>query len=468
MKSRSVMLVVTFAAIALMVLAPVVASANTSTPERASNAQGGATPTTTPNDPNWLAFATARDALSKKVGQRITIVQSYHYGYEPTPNGMLSGCTDLTEETAPAESVYATFYVIINWNGRQHEVRVSNDLKIVIICDEVTPEGLAATGLSAAASTSGTPIAPGRVVAGPLEVGGQVQGALTDAAATAARTAKMTWIKRQVRVGEDATGLISDFHAKGFKVLLSVIGDKSQVMNSGYQDTYATYVAGLAKAGADAIQVWNEQNIDREWPNGQISGANYTALLKKAYPAIKAANANTIVVTGAPAPTGAAGPAGCAPQYCNDDAFYRQMAEAGAGQYADCIGVHYNEGVVSPKQSSGDPRDNYPTRYFQTMLSRALVNFSGMKACFSELGYLSPDGYGALPPLFAWGANTSVAEQAQWLAEAVVLASQLGNVRLIIVFNLDFKTYGDDPQAGYAIIRADGSCPACTSLGATR
>ena len=37
----------------------------------------------------------------------------------------------------------------------------------------------------------------------------------------------------------------------------------------------------------------------------------------------------------------------------------QQMASAGAGQYADCIGVHYNEGIVSPRQSSGDPRDSY-------------------------------------------------------------------------------------------------------------
>ncbi len=37
-------------------------------------------------------------------------------------------------------------------------------------------------------------------------------------------------------------------------------------------------------------------------------------------------------------------------------------------------------------------------------------------------------------------------------------------VRLMIVFNVDFSTYGADPQAGYAIIRPDGTCPACTAL----
>jgi hypothetical protein len=458
-KSRSILLIATVVAVALIVLAPVVASANSTPTERAVAAQGG--PSATPNDPTWLGFAAARDALSEKINQRITLVKNYTWAQVSFPDGMLPGCTTIPEGVnPPPEAYFGWRYLITLLNNNQYEVRVSFDLLTVLICDKVT------VGTT---TTSGTPGAPGVAVPGALEVGGQVQGNLTDAAATAARTAKMTWIKRQVRVGEDATGMIADFKAKGFKVFLSVIGDKAQVMNASYHDTYATYVAGLARAGADAIQVWNEQNIDREWPNGQISGANYVALLKKAYPAIKAANANTIVVTGAPAPTGAGGGGtGCIPALCNDDAFYAQMAAAGAAQFTDCIGVHYNEGVVSPKNTSGDPRDNYPTRYFQSMLSRALRNFPGMRACFSELGYLSPDGYPPLPGLFAWGQNTSVAEQAQWLAEAVVLASQLGNVRLIIVFNLDFKTYGDDPQAGYAIIRADGSCPACTSLGATR
>jgi hypothetical protein len=36
----------------------------------------------------------------------------------------------------------------------------------------------------------------------------------------------------------------------------------------------------------------------------------------------------------------------------------------------------------------------------------------------------------------------------------------------MIVFNVDFDYYGSDPQAGYAIIRPGGSCPACASLGA--
>jgi len=59
-----------------------------------------------------------------------------------------------------------------------------------------------------------------------------------------------------------------------------------------------------------------------------------------------------------------------------------------------------------------------------------------------------------------------VAQQAQWLGQAASLSKSGGVVRMMIVFNVDFTVWGDDPQAGYAIIRPGGTCPACDSLRA--
>jgi hypothetical protein len=84
--------------------------------------------------------------------------------------------------------------------------------------------------------------------------------------------------------------------------------------------------------------------------------------------------------------------------------------------------------------------------------------------CFTELGYLTGEGYGALPGAFSWASNVTVAQQAQWLAEAASLSASSGRVRLLIVWNVDSQTWGSDPQAGYAIIRPGGSCPACETL----
>jgi hypothetical protein len=149
------------------------------------------------------------------------------------------------------------------------------------------------------------------------------------------------------------------------------------------------------------------------------------------------------------------------------------MANAGVANTADCIGVHYNEGIISPKQRGGDPRvPDYPTRYFLSMSQRAAFPFrsSPIPLCYTELGYLTPEGYGPLPAGFEWAANTTVQEQATWLHDAIQLAAQFQTkpIALIIIWNIDFDQYDKDPQAGYAIIRPDGSCPACQTIGSLR
>lgn len=319
-----------------------------------------------------------------------------------------------------------------------------------------------AQGVPPAASVSTAPVRG-------FSYGGHV-ASLSARTVSAMRTAGMTWIKKQIRYqrGQDPSsiaGIINEAHANGFRALLGVVGLPAQLYEPGYFDDYAAFVGGLAALGADAIEVWNEPNIDREWPAGRISPADYTALLRAAYSAIKAANPNTLVVSGAPAPTGFFG--GCSGAGCDDNLFIRGMAAAGAASYMDCLGIHYNEGIVSPNQTSGDPRGNsgHYTRYLPTMISTYNAAFGGRRPlCFTELGYLSPEGYPPLPGGFAWAENVTVAQQAAWLAQAIAIARS-SNVRLVIVWNVDFTEYGADPMAGYAMIRPDGSCPACAALG---
>lgn len=283
------------------------------------------------------------------------------------------------------------------------------------------------------------------------------------------RYAGMTWVKRQIRFswgapGSIAAGAIEQAHANGFKILLGIVGNASDVIQPGYFEEYARFVGEVAALGPDAIEVWNEQNIDREWAHGHIDPASYTQMLALAYNAIKSANPNVAVISGAPAPTGAEGAFGTGAVW-NDDRYVRGMAAAGAARYMDCIGAHYNEGIVAPSQTAGDPRGNYYTRYFWGMVNTYYSAFGGARpVCFTELGYLSPEGLGPLPAHYAWGSDTSVAEQARWLAEAVRLARSSGRVRLVIIWNVDFTNYGGDPMAGYAIIRPGGSCPACDAL----
>lgn len=314
---------------------------------------------------------------------------------------------------------------------------------------------------------------PGNVTPQPVsgfEVGGHVFGFSYP---SQMRGAGMTWAKAQIRWSQGqpasvAQGAINAARNNGFKVLLSIVGNPQEVAanpNQYYQN-FAAFLGQVAALNPDAIEVWNEQNIDREWPAGQINPASYTQMLQAAYQSIKAANSNVLVISGAPAPTGFFS-GGCSANGCDDDAYIRGMANAGAANSMDCVGMHYNEGILSPTQRSGDPRGNsaHYTRYFFGMLDLYSSVFPSKPLCFTEIGYLSPEGFGPLPSAFDWASGTSVAEQAEWLSQAVVLARDSRRVRLFIVWNVDSTTYGADPQAGYSIVRSN-QCLACITMGA--
>ncbi|MBN1965069.1 MAG: SH3 domain-containing protein [Anaerolineae bacterium] len=317
--------------------------------------------------------------------------------------------------------------------------------------------------------TSAQPAAAPATTAGGFELGGHVR---TFGYTSYMQTAGMTWAKVQVRYtygqsASDVAGLISEAHANGFRILLGIVGDPGQLASiPDYITQYAAFVGGAAALGADGIEVWNEMNIDREWPQGRIDPNWYVQMLSAAYNSIKANNGNTLVISGALSPTGAEGAFGT-DRVWNDDRYVAGMAAAGAAQYMDCIGVHYNEGIIAPSQRTGDPRgDTHYSRYFWGMMDTYWNAFGGARPlCFTELGYVTPEGYGTLPAGFAWGQNTTLSQQAAWLAEAASLARSSGRVRLMIIWNVDFLGFaGEDPQGGYAIVRPDGSCPACTAL----
>jgi len=315
---------------------------------------------------------------------------------------------------------------------------------------------------------------PGSIQMSGFEYGGHVTDTGSARAAQAMRRAGMTWMKVQIRYGpgmglEGPANAINAARANGFKILIGTSGNPTDIANGGegYFQAFAQWLGGVASLGPDAIEVWNEPNLDREWPTGQISGAMYTSMLRYAYQAIKGSNPSVMVISGAPAPTGAEG--AYPGRVVNDDRFLREMVSAGAMNYTDCVGVHYNEGIVPPSATSGDPRDNYYTRYFQTIMNTYWSISGGVRPlCFTELGYVTPEGLPPLPSYFAWGSNVTLAQQAAWLAEAAALSSRSGKVRMMIVWNVDFSYYGTDPMAGFAIIRPDGSCPACEALAAAR
>lgn len=430
-------------------------------------AQAGPTPT--PNDPIWRGFDAARKAIEAERGVNLTLVQSYTFEQaEFEPGGIDVGCVTLDDPNEARRVYWGWVFTITDLRGQVYQARVSFDLKAVAVCEQVS------TGAPAPAPGGGDlpdPVA-GSAASGSFELGGHVLQ-LNANTVSLMRRSGMTWVKKQYRYNlGDGTGTIAgwlaDARANNLKLLVGVVGQPSQMGNfDSYISSYAQFVGEVSALGVDAIEVWNEPNIDREWPTGQVNGANYTRLLAAAFNAIKSRRADTLVISGAPAPTGFFGEAGCNPNGCNDDVFMQQMAAAGAAQYFDYIGLHYNEGIVPPSANSGDPRNYYPTRYFSQMLNRGLSPFPGKQVAWTELGFLSGEDLGRpIPAGFAWAQNVTVAQHAAWLAEAATLSAQSGRVRMMIVWNVDFPdTGGDDPMGGYAMFRRNGTCPACDTLG---
>jgi hypothetical protein len=310
------------------------------------------------------------------------------------------------------------------------------------------------------------------ILQGPFELGGHVLQEFNYAEQM--QYAGMHWVKIQARYGKDSvTDFIAQAHAHGFKVLIGAVGAPDLVTHPEFETHMANWMADMAAAGADAIEVWNEPNLPREWQLGHISPSAYTRLLCTSYRAIKAANRNTLVISAAPAPTGYF--SGCTSRGCDDLPWLEGLYESGAGGCLDYVGAHHNSGATSPSAILGHPADPGGTHhswYFLPQTYRYFDLFDGTRQIFyTELGYLSAEGFSWLPEAFSWAQNTRVGQQARWLAEAATLSQESGMVRAIIIWNVDATCYGDcgggqDPQAGYAIIRGGDVCPACEQLHA--
>jgi hypothetical protein len=121
--------------------------------------------------------------------------------------------------------------------------------------------------------------------------------------------------------------------------------------NNVYFQEFLTELATRYRGRIDAIQIWNEPNLAREWGNKPPNPVEYAALLRNSYRTIKAIDPNMTVITAGMAPTGT-----CCDIAVPDDQFYRDMYRAmggNSGGYFDVLGVH-GAGFAAPPEVSPD------------------------------------------------------------------------------------------------------------------
>ena len=302
----------------------------------------------------------------------------------------------------------------------------------------------------------------------------------------------LQWVKMQVRWNEMEQsqgsvdwGLLDaamdQACQKGLRVMLSVVAapawthahplpapEGQQAPPDDYQ-LYANFLKQIVDhypGQVGAIEVWNEENLEREWnTTAGIDPAEYIKLLKTAYTTIKSQDPNILVISGALSPTGI----NCRVSFPNcqpegrpivvDDATYlTQFVQAGGLQYADCIGTHSNGANLPPDSDGAHPpgdgtgyafKGPWKNPHYSWALKSQVETYAqilkGQKPqCVTEFGYASPVD-GKFPPGYEFAADVTEKQQADYLVAAYNWMRDSGKVKLAFLFNLDYGPKGGDP-----------------------
>ena len=325
------------------------------------------------------------------------------------------------------------------------------------------------------------------------------------------------WVKMQVRwndLEKDQGGIfwdvldaaVNEACRHGLRVMLSVVAapvwtqahplaaDQGQEAPPDDPQQYAAFLSKIIDrypGRVGAIEVWNEENLEREWNTAAgVNPPDYVALLHASYTAIKAKDPSIIVISGALSPTGIncnvsfpnCQPTG-RPIVMDDVTYLNQFIAAGGLDFTDCVGTHSN-GTNLPPTSDGanpPPRDGYKfsgpwdNPHYSWALKSQVDTYASIlngrkQQCVTEFGYASAVD-GKFPPNFGFAQDVTEQQQGQYLVEAFNWMRDSGLVKLAFLFNLDYGPKGGDPATDdnviFSIMRKGGATrPAFDALSA--
>jgi hypothetical protein len=230
------------------------------------------------------------------------------------------------------------------------------------------------------------------------------------------------------------------------------------------------YRAGSPKGVIDAIQVWNEPNLSREWGGQMISrdqAAQYMYMLKETYTLVKANDPTKIVVSAGLSPTGTND--GTA---MPDDVYLGWMYEFGLAQYADVIGVHApGYGSAPEAELNSDPRFPHPSFYFRRV--EQLHNIMVANGDVAKQVWLLEFGWTTdqVHQEYSWYAVTPE-QQADYVVRAFKYAAANWSpwIGPMFVWNISDPDWTQDfEQYWWSITNPDGTTrPAFDALAAAR
>ncbi len=302
-----------------------------------------------------------------------------------------------------------------------------------------------------------------------------------------------TWMKQQIewRIFESNPGqygfgdigpIIGAANLRGVNLLFSVVNAPDWAREPGFDasvggppadpQTLANFVGALAReycgSSLRAIEIWNEQNLHYEWGNKPLNPAEYMALLRPSYAAIKAACPSIYVISGAPTPAGDNG------SFAMDDFRYlEEMFKNGLAGYVDGIGAHpsgYNvpasvtwQNACAAIQQSGNsfngacdnPHHSWSFRSTMEGYRNIAVVYGAANIPIwpTEFGWAAG---GAFNPAYAYANDNSYDEQAVWTVEAYQMMRAWGWVGPAFLWNLNFRVVANGTEkAQWGIVRND-------------
>jgi len=200
---------------------------------------------------------------------------------------------------------------------------------------------------------------------------------------------------------------------------------------------YAAFVRRLAahyRGQVEAYEVWNEPDLQRFWAGGPNPTA-YTALLRAAYPAIKAGDPSAKVVFG-----------GLSWDYAG---FLGRAYAAGAKGFFDVMAVH-------PYQSAA-PNATWRTWYGQARQTM-LQNGEDKPVWFTEWGYNTSTK--VRNSTGDWQTGVSETTQAAYLTAGLTMLEQDPWVEVVLWYNFRnnyWQNDADEVEARFGLLRSDFS-----------
>ncbi len=330
------------------------------------------------------------------------------------------------------------------------------------------------------------PPAPGPST--PLAYGMQVQmqGQNQEAVLAYTKGAGFNWIKQQVRWAdiEPSRGniqfnrldpMVTRASAQGVNVLFSVVTvpawARADGRNIGPPDNpndLANFMVALAnryRGRVQAYEIWNEQNISREW-TPPLDPCAYVGLLAVVAPRLKAADPNAVVITGALTPTGVMDPSSAI-----DDAVYLDgMYRCAGGIFptlGDAVGSHatgYNnapEDWVDFHTVDTPGFKDHPSFYFRRIWQLhdiMVANGDNRQMWLTEYHWGSADP--PVPSGYEWTTQLDENTVAGFFTRSIQMMRAEPWVGGFFIWNLNFRVFADyhaDETGIFGIINPDWS-----------